>query len=51
VRSRREDGRFGASAPGPVVRHAFDFTPEHVVETAKALLRNSKGDLHHDIEG
>jgi transketolase len=30
---------FGASAPGPVVMRQFGFTPEHIVETAKALLR------------
>ena len=30
--------RFGASAPGPVVMREFRFTPEHIVETAKALL-------------
>jgi transketolase len=30
--------KFGASAPGPVVMREFGFTPEHVVETAKALL-------------
>ena len=29
---------FGASAPGPVVMREFGFTPEHIVETAKALL-------------
>ena len=29
---------FGASAPGPVVMREFGFTPEHVVETAKAVL-------------
>ncbi len=29
---------FGASAPGPVVMTACGFTPEHVVETAKALV-------------
>jgi transketolase len=29
---------FGATAPGPVVMREFGFTPEHVVETAKALL-------------
>jgi len=38
---------FGASAPGPVVMREFGFTPEHVVETARALLkgrtRNSQG--------
>jgi transketolase len=30
---------FGASAPGPVVMREFGFTPEHIVETAKALLK------------
>jgi transketolase len=30
---------FGVSAPGPVVMREFGFTPEHVVETAKALLK------------
>jgi transketolase len=34
--------RFGASAPGPIVMREFGFTPEHVVETAKALLNNSR---------
>jgi transketolase len=29
---------FGASAPGPVVMREFGFTPEHIVETAKAVL-------------
>ena len=29
---------FGTSAPGPVVMAAFGFTPEHVVETAAALV-------------
>jgi transketolase len=29
---------FGASAPGPIVMREFGFTPEHIVETAKALL-------------
>jgi transketolase len=29
---------FGASAPGPVVMREYGFTPEHVVETAKAVL-------------
>jgi transketolase len=32
---------FGASAPGPVVMREFGFTPEHVVGTAKALLKDS----------
>jgi transketolase len=31
--------RFGASAPGSLVMHKFGFTPEHVVEVAKAVLR------------
>lgn len=31
--------RFGASAPGPVVMEKFGFTPEHVAEVAKKLLR------------
>ena len=31
--------RFGASAPGPVVMREFGFTPEHVVETAKRVLK------------
>jgi transketolase len=35
-------GDFGASAPGPIVMREFGFTPEHVVETAKALLNNSR---------
>ena len=33
--------RFGASAPGPVVMREFGFTPEHVVETAKAVLKRT----------
>jgi transketolase len=32
---------FGASAPGPVVMRAFGFTPEHVVDTAKAVLKRT----------
>lgn len=32
---------FGASAPGPVVMREFGFTPEHVVEAAKAVLTRS----------
>ena len=32
---------FGASAPGPVVMREFGFTPEHVVETAKRILRRN----------
>jgi transketolase len=31
--------RFGASAPGPVVMRELGFTPEHVVETAKAVMK------------
>ena len=34
---------FGASAPGPVVMREFGFTPEHVVETAKAMLKRIRG--------
>jgi transketolase len=34
---------FGASAPGPVVMRKRGFTPEHIVETAKALLRRHVG--------
>jgi transketolase len=30
---------FGSSAPGPVVMREFGFTPEHVVETAKNILK------------
>ena len=41
---------FGASAPGPVVMREFGFTPEHVVETAKAVLKRSKGDAHDTSE-
>jgi transketolase len=29
---------FGASAPGPIVMRAFGFTPEHIVETAAAVM-------------
>jgi transketolase len=32
---------FGVSAPGPVVMREFGFTPEHVVETAKAVLKQT----------
>jgi len=35
---------FGASAPGPVVMREFGFTVEHVVETARAVLKRSTGD-------
>jgi transketolase len=31
---------FGASAPGPMVMREFGFTPEHVVETAKRVLKH-----------
>lgn len=31
--------RFGASAPGPVLMQAFGFTPEHVCQRARDLLR------------
>jgi transketolase len=34
---------FGASAPGPIVMREFGFTPEHVVETARALLKRIGG--------
>ena len=33
--------QFGASAPGPVVMRESGFTPEHIVETAKALLKRA----------
>ena len=32
---------FGASAPGPIVMREFGFTPEHIVETAKAVLKQT----------
>src|SRR6185437_4760912 len=32
---------FGASAPGPTVMREFGFTPEHIVETAKAVLQQT----------
>ena len=32
---------FGASAPGPVVLREFGFTPQHIVERAKAVLNNT----------
>lgn len=35
--------RFGASASGPVVMREFGFTVEHVVETAKAVLKRRTG--------
>jgi transketolase len=31
--------RFGASAPGPTLMHAFGFTAEHVADTAKTILQ------------
>jgi transketolase len=34
--------RYGVSAPGPTVMQHFGFTPEHVVDTAKALLRKQE---------
>jgi transketolase len=33
--------RFGASASGPIVMREFGFTPAHVVETAKAVLKQT----------
>ena len=33
---------FGASAPGPIVMREFGFTPEHIVETAKALVNKTR---------
>ncbi len=30
--------RFGVSAPGPEVMRKFGFTPQHIIETAKAVL-------------
>jgi transketolase len=33
--------RFGASAPGPIVMREFGFAPAHVVETAKAVLKQT----------
>ena len=32
---------FGASAPGPIVMREFGFTPEHIVETANAVLKQT----------
>ena len=32
---------FGASAPGPIVMREFGFTLEHIVETAKAVLKQT----------
>jgi transketolase len=34
---------FGESAPGPVLMRQFGFTPEHIVETAKGLLKRNAG--------
>jgi len=34
---------FGASAPGSIVMREFGFTPEHVVETARTLLKRIGG--------
>jgi transketolase len=33
--------RFGASAPGPLLMREFGFTPEHVAEAAKAILKQT----------
>jgi transketolase len=33
--------RFGASAPGSILMREFGFTPEHVVETAKGVLKQT----------
>jgi len=33
--------RFGASAPGPIVMRELGFTPEHIVETAKTVLKQT----------
>jgi transketolase len=33
--------RFGASAPGPILMREFGFTPEHVAEAAKAILKQT----------
>jgi transketolase len=38
--------RFGASAPGPIVMREFGFTPGHIVETAKAVLKRQT--THHN---
>ena len=32
---------FGASAPGPIIMREFGFTPAHVVERAKAVLKQN----------
>ncbi|MGA7263409.1 MAG: transketolase C-terminal domain-containing protein, partial [Stellaceae bacterium] len=34
--------RFGASAPGEIVMRELGFTPEHVVQAAKSLIRGHK---------
>jgi transketolase len=34
--------RYGVSAPGPTAMRHFGFTPEHVVDTAKKLLREEE---------
>jgi transketolase len=31
--------RFGASAPGPTLMYEFGFTPQHVAETAKTIVK------------
>ena len=36
---------FGASAPGPVIMREFGFTPEHIVETAKTLLKRGEANV------
>jgi transketolase len=35
--------RFGVSAPGPALMREFGFTPEHIVDTAKAVRSRSVG--------
>ena len=42
-------GGFGASAPGPIVMREFGFTPEHIVDTAKALLNSGTGASSRDM--
>jgi transketolase len=42
---------FGASAPGPIVMREFGFTSEHIVGTARALLKRSRGDSHGEQSG
>jgi len=34
----------GASAAGPVVMREFGFTAEHIVQTAKAVLKHARGE-------